>query len=253
MRTCIRPWLCRAVPAFVLASVLSSPAGAGAPPAIVSTALAVGATEVDPATTEITVTFDQDMAGGFSWTGGGPDYPPTTGRPSWRDARTCVLPVKLEAGHYYRVGINSKSHQNFRSQSGVPAPPSAIYFTTKGASEELKAQTQAPAIVEMNPANGATDVDPGIAELRVTFSVPMGGGFSWTGGGPEYPAGVEGKGPYWTEDRRACVLPVKLEPNHSYRLGLNSFSHKNFQSSAGVPLAPVEYTFSTAESSKGQP
>ncbi|HOW97189.1 MAG TPA: Ig-like domain-containing protein [Kiritimatiellia bacterium] len=245
MRTRIRPWLCCAVPALILAGALASPARAGDRPTVVSTVPAVGAVEVDPAMTEITVTFDQDMAGGFSWTGGGPDYPPTTGRPFWRDARTCVLPVKLEAGHYYRVGINSKSHQNFRNQSGLPAPTAAIYFTTAGASEELQAKTRKPTVVEMTPANGATDVDPATTELRVTFSVPMGGGFSWTGGGPAYPAGVEGKGPYWTVGQLTCALPVKLEPNHTYRLNLNSFSHKNFQSAGGVPLEPVTYTFST--------
>lgn len=217
------------------------------PPRMVGTTPAVGAAEVDPVTSEITVTFDQDMAGGFSWTGGGPDYPEVTGGPRWRDARTCVLPVKLEAGRYYRVGINSKSHRNFRSRAGMPTPPAAIYFTTQGASEELKAKTQVPTVLEMSPANGATDVDPGLTELRVTFSVPMGGGFSWTGGGPEYPDGVEGKGPYWTAEQRTCVLPVELKPNHGYRLGLNSFSHKNFQSAAGVPLEPVSYTFKTGE------
>ena len=218
---------------------------AAEPPRIVGTKPDLGAAEVDPAATEITVTFDQDMAGGFSWTGGGPDYPEITGHPFWRDARTCVLPVKLEAGRYYRVGINSKSHRNFRSRAGVPTPPSAIYFTTQGAGDELKARTQKPVVLEISPANGATDVDPTTAELRVTFSMPMGGGFSWTGGGPEYPEGIEGQGPYWTEDQRTCVLPVSLKPGQEYRLGLNSFSHKNFQSAAGVPLEPVDYRFQT--------
>ena len=230
-----------------------APSQSAAPPRITSTTPPTGGTEVDPATTEIIVAFDQDMAGGFSWTGGGPDYPELTGGPAWRDARTCVLPVKLEPGRYYRVGINSKSHRNFRGKNGVPTPPSAIYFTTAGASEELKARTQKPVVLEMSPANGAENVDPATTELRVTFSVPMGGGFSWTGGGPEYPPGIEGKGPYWTEDQRTCVLPVKLEPNHAYRLGLNSFSHKNFQSAAGVPLEPVEYSFRAGNAPAAKP
>jgi len=236
--------------AWALACAMRTPAempvtAAERPPRIISTIPAVGATEVDPAVTEITITFDQEMAGGFSWTGGGPTYPEVTGQPSWRDARTCVLPVKLEAGRYYRVGINSRSHRNFRSRAGVPVPPSAIYFTMQGAGDDLKAMVQKPVILSMDPPNGAENVNPGTAELRVTFSVPMGGGFSWTGGGPEYPPGVEGKGPYWTEDRRTCFLPVNLEPNRAYRVGLNSFSHRNFQSAAGVPLEPVVYTFRT--------
>ena len=224
-------------------------AAAEGTPRIVATIPTVGAKDVDPAASEIVVTFDRDMARGFSWTGGGSNYPPIIEgqRPHWRDSRTAVLPVKLEEGHYYRVGINSKSHQNFRSAAGTPALPSAIYFTTRGASDELIAKTQKPVIREMSPANGATGVDPRTTELRVTFSVPMAGGFSWTGGGTDYPPAPEGQGPRWTEDQRTCIRPVRLEPNRQYRLGLNSRSHKNFQSAAGVPLDPVIYTFRTGQ------
>ncbi len=65
-------------------------------PNIVSTSPTVGATDIDPGLKEITVTFDQDMGRGYSWTGGGPDYPPTPEgqKAQWRDKRTCVLPVK---------------------------------------------------------------------------------------------------------------------------------------------------------------
>jgi hypothetical protein len=217
------------------------------PPQIVSTSPEVGATEVDPSIKEITVTFDRDMAGGFSWTGGPPDFPPGRdgAKPHWVNKRTCGLPVKLEGARYYRVGINSTSYQNFKSTDGVPARPSAIYFTTKGASEELKRKANKPMIVAISPKNGATDVDPGLTELRVTFNVPMGGGFSWTGGGPQFPTIPEGKKPYWSEDKKTCVLPVQLEPGKEYSLGLNSPSHKNFQSAGGVPLDPVRYGFKT--------
>ncbi len=73
------------------------------PPRIVAMTPAVGATNVDPATSEIVVTFDRDMMPGFSWTGGGPEFPPIAhGKgPYWRNARMAVLPVKLEPGHYY--------------------------------------------------------------------------------------------------------------------------------------------------------
>jgi beta-lactamase regulating signal transducer with metallopeptidase domain len=219
----------------------------GSVPQIVATSPAVGATDVDASTSEITVTFDRDMAEGFSWTGGGPDYPPIPegARPSWRDRRTCVLPVKLEPGKYYRVGINSTSFQNFRSAEGVAAQPGAIYFTTRGAGAEQTAKVRAPRIVKMEPANGATDVDPARKALRVTFDMPMGDGFSWTGGGPNFPEIPEGKRPKWTTDHRTCILPVTLKPGWEYRVGLNSPSHKNFTSAGGVPLEPVVYTFKT--------
>lgn len=216
-------------------------------PRIVSTAPVAGAKDVDPGTSEIVVVFDRDMGPGCSWTGGGSSYPPFPEgqRAHWRDSRTAVLPVKLEPARFYRVGINSKNHKGFRSAAGIPAWPSVVYFTTFGASDELIAKTRKPAIVDMSPANGATNVDPRTTELRVTFDVPMGAGFSWTGGGLDFPPAPESQRPHWSEDELTCVLPVHLEPNHVYRLGLNSISHNNFKSAAGVPLDPVIYTFRT--------
>ncbi len=227
---------------------LSSAQAAQGAPQIVSCSPARGATDVDPALKEITVTFDQDMEEGMSWTGGGPEFPQISEgqKGHWRDKRTCVLPVKLQSGRHYRVGINSPSYRNFRSTAGVPALTSAIWFTTSGTSDPPKPETQAPRIVSVEPPIGAQDVRPDLKELRVTFNVPMGGGFSWTGGGPEFPTILEGKKPFWTEDHKTCVLPVELKPNSQYRLGLNSQTFKNFRSAEGVPLAPVVYTFKTS-------
>jgi len=219
----------------------------GAPPQIVSASPSPGEVDVNPSLTEITITFDRDMSGGFSWTGGGPEFPPSPeGKKAlWKDKKTCVLPVKLEAARYYRVGINSTSFQNFKSAEGVPTRPSAIYFTTQGASDALKKRAQKPAIVKIEPKNGAQDVDANLKELRVSFNVPMGCGCSWTGGGENFPTIPEGKKPFWSEDKKTCILPVELKPNWTYQLGLNSPSHKNFQSSGGVPLEPVTYGFKT--------
>lgn len=218
------------------------------PPRIVATSPRIGETEVNPALKEITVTFDRDMQPGFSWTGGGPENPGAEGqKPQWRDQRTCVLPVNLAPARFYRVGINSPSFRNFRSVDGVPASPSAIYFATQGASEEIKRRVGLPKIVSLKPLNGAKTVDPNLKELRVEFNMAMGEGFSWTGAGPAFPVIPEGKKPYWSNDHKVCILPVELKPGSSYRLGLNSPSHKNFQSAGGVPLEPVIYSFRTKD------
>ena len=100
-----------------------------------------------------------------------------------------------------------------------------------------------PSVVRMEPANGASNVSTQLAALVVTFNEPMAEGFSWTGGGPNFP---EATGPaYWSADHMTCVMPVRLKPNWSYRLGLNSPSFKNFRSASGKPLTPVQWTFST--------
>jgi beta-lactamase regulating signal transducer with metallopeptidase domain len=114
------------------------------PPRILSTSPADGAKEVDPATAELTVTFDQDMEKGFTWNGSGPDFPFLAGsQPFWRNPRTCVLPVKLEAGRDYSVGLNvfSPNYQAFWSTQGVRALPATIRFSTRGPREpEEKAE-----------------------------------------------------------------------------------------------------------------
>jgi hypothetical protein len=82
-----------------------------------------------------------------------------------------------------------------------------------------------------------------LKELRVAFDMPMGRGYSWTGGGDPC-LGGDKKG-RWIDDH-TCVLTVTLKPDHQYKLGINSVYAVNFQSAgAGVPSDPVAYTFKT--------
>lgn len=228
---------------LILALGLIGAAVAQNPPMIVETVPAIGAADVDPGLTEIRVTFDQDMATGFSWTGGGPYAPQATSSARWETPRTCVRPVSLQPGHFYIIGINSRSHQNFRSVAGVPTPPQVIYFCTVGASEADRAALTPPQPVEIIPAPGSQNVDPSLSEIRITFDQPMSGGRSVTGGGDTYPTLT---GDFtWSEDMRTLTFPVALQPNHDYYFGINSFSHTNFRSDHGVPAPWTRVPFRT--------
>jgi hypothetical protein len=58
-----------------------------------------------------------------------PMYPssPEGKRPYWtEDHKTCVLPVQLNPGSEYRLGLNSPSFRNFRSASGVAPRASRV-------------------------------------------------------------------------------------------------------------------------------
>jgi beta-lactamase regulating signal transducer with metallopeptidase domain len=218
-------------------------------PRVIASFPRAGDSEVDPAITEITVTFDRDMSEGYSWTGSNrkavcPPMPEGQ-QAHWRDRRTCVFPVALEAAHFYRVGINSTSNQNFRDTNGVAAAQSVLYFTTRGADEATRAKLTRPKVVSFIPPNGATDVDTNLKELRVTFDIPMDRGYSWTGPNLQQPPEYLINSIHWT-NTYTCVLPVVLKPDHQYVLGINGLGFINFQSSnAGVPASPVEYTFTT--------
>jgi len=92
-----------------------------------------GATDVNAGTvTELRVTFDVDMnTKSYSWCGSGETYPRTTGDAKWIDERTCALPVELESGREYRLGINAPSFKGFQSKEGVPVQPLLYKFSTQ--------------------------------------------------------------------------------------------------------------------------
>lgn len=104
-------------------------------PIVVRTTPTAFADDVDPKLDKITVTFDKPMMdGSWSWTGGGETYPKVTGKIHYDDLkRTCTLPVKLQPGKVYWVGINSPSHKNFKTPARKPARWYAILFATKSA------------------------------------------------------------------------------------------------------------------------
>jgi len=212
-------------------------------PKVVKTIPMIGAKEVDPAATEIRVVFDRPMQKGFSWTGGGDVFPEIVGKPKWVDSKTCVLTVKLVPSKYYRLGINSSSFKNFRGENGQAAELNAIYFVTKGADETTLAKLTKPNIVKQIPAPGATDVDPTLTEISVVFDTKMGAGFSWVKVNGLFPE-TNGTAS-WSDDAKTSSIPVKLQPATTYRFGLNSVYHNNFQSASGIPIVPVVWEFTT--------
>ena len=116
----------------------ATPAPADAPAMVlrvISTIPEDGAGGVAPALTEITIVFSQPVvADKYSFT----DYPDLgelpeiTGDPLFPDDRTCVLPVKLEPGRTYAIGVNSPTHKNFVSAAdeSIAAEPYQIVFST---------------------------------------------------------------------------------------------------------------------------
>lgn len=105
-----------------------------APPVVVQTVPQAGTADVDPATTEIHVTFSKDMADGtWSWSQASESsFPQVDGKPRYLDdSRTCVLPVKLEPGKTYAMWLNSNKFQNFKDADGNPSVPYLLVFQTK--------------------------------------------------------------------------------------------------------------------------
>ena len=103
-------------------------------PKLVKLVPANGATDVDPKTPALRVTFDVPMGEGMSWTGDPNSVPKAAAdkEPAWsKDGVTCVLPVQLEPGREYTIGLNNLTHNNFQSKWGVPLAPAAYKFSTR--------------------------------------------------------------------------------------------------------------------------
>jgi RNA polymerase sigma-70 factor (ECF subfamily) len=106
----------------------------GMQPVVVRTTPASGDTQVDPATTEIRVTYSKDMQdGSWSWSQiSDESFPETTGSPRYLDdKRTCALPVKLQPGKTYVIWLNSNRFTNFKDADGQSAVPYLLVFETK--------------------------------------------------------------------------------------------------------------------------
>ena len=113
----------------------NAPSLESAPPVVViETVPQSGASDVDPSTTEIKVTYSKEMHdGSWSWsTWGEENFPKMTDKPHYLDdKRTCVAPVKLEPGKFYAIWLNSENFGNFKDANGQAALPYLLVFKTK--------------------------------------------------------------------------------------------------------------------------
>ena len=106
------------------------------PPVVVETFPRAGDTNVDPAVSEIRVTFSKDMMteNMWSWVIHTEDsFPEIAGEVRYLpDGRTCVAPVKLYPGRKYAIWFNSPNyrHNAFRDQANNPAVPYLLVFET---------------------------------------------------------------------------------------------------------------------------
>lgn len=126
--------LCLAVNVLCAARLAAAePSLESAPPVVVKTVPVAGSAEVDPALTELRVTYSKRMQpGSWSWaTWSAESYPETAGTPHYLpDGKTCVLPVKLAPGKFYATWLNSDKFKNFTDADGRPALPYLLTFRT---------------------------------------------------------------------------------------------------------------------------
>ena len=114
-----------------------------------------------------------------------------------------------------------------------------------GRADDLDIRSVPPVVVKSIPQAGATDVDAGLTEIKVTFSKDMyDDSWSWSTVTRESFPKTTGPSKY-ENDKRTCVLPVKLAPGKTYGIWLNSAKFKNFKDTDEVPALPYLLVFQT--------
>ncbi len=103
-----------------------------------------------------------------------------------------------------------------------------------------------PKVVSTLPQNGATDVDPSLSKISVTFDKQMmDKSWSWSYESKESFPQMTGA-PSYADKGRTCVLPVKLKPGMKYVIWINTARFKNFKDKNGNPAEPYKLTFVTS-------
>lgn len=111
--------------------------------------------------------------------------------------------------------------------------------------QEISLETARPVVIKSVPESGSAAVDPATTEIRVTFSKEMQpGGWSWAMIDKEtYPGTAEG--PRYMEDKRTCVLPIKLQSGKTYAVWVNSDKLHGFTDTKGQSAVPYLIVFKT--------
>jgi RNA polymerase sigma-70 factor (ECF subfamily) len=113
--------------------------------------------------------------------------------------------------------------------------------------EDISLETARPVVVKSTPEAGADGVDPSTTQISVTFSKNMqGGSWSWCVLSKETYPGT-GETPKYLENKRTCVLPVKLQPGKTYAVWINSDKFHDFVDTKGQLAVPYLLVFKTRE------
>ena len=102
-----------------------------------------------------------------------------------------------------------------------------------------------PKVVSTSPSQGAR-VPPSLSELKVSYDHRMAPSWSFATGGEKAFPELWGN-PSLSDDHITITLPIRLEPNRTYVVWMNTDRYKNFKSEDGAAAEPYRLTFSTTD------
>ena len=112
--------------------------------------------------------------------------------------------------------------------------------------QEPSIKSLPPSVIKTVPECGSTDVDAmATTHIKVTFSKDMmDGSWSWSQISAESFPKIIGK-PRYLDDKKTCVVDVKLLPRKTYVTWLNSRKLGNFKDPDGNSAVPYLLVFET--------
>ena len=104
----------------------------------------------------------------------------------------------------------------------------------------------APSVVKTVPEAGVMNVDAATTtQIKVTFSKEMlDRSWSWSQMSKDSFPQIIGK-PKYLEDKKTCVIDVKLEPKKTYVIWVNTQKFGNFKDTDGSSAVPYLLVFQT--------
>jgi hypothetical protein len=112
--------------------------------------------------------------------------------------------------------------------------------------QEVSVKSMPPSVIKTVPQSGDMTVDAaGTTQIKVSFSKEMmDGSWSWSQMSKEtFPAMVGT--PKYLEDKKTCVIDVKLEPNKTYIIWVNTQKFTGFKDVDGNSAVPYLLVFQT--------
>ncbi len=102
-----------------------------------------------------------------------------------------------------------------------------------------------PVVVKTVPESGSENVDPDLKEIRAIFSKKM-IDKSWSFATDErYGEDIPGEKPAYDKDAKTVVRAVKLQPNTTYAVWLDSEKFDNFKDTSDLAAVPYLWVFHT--------
>ncbi len=113
--------------------------------------------------------------------------------------------------------------------------------------ESYRPRPPYPVVVKTVPALGATEVDPTLDSISVTFDRDMNTKkMAWTGWKETLPPGDDRRKSEWV-DNRTCTTPVSLSEASYYQVYLKGDEHVGFYGANGSPAQHAVIAFATKD------